>query len=252
MSASLFAQAMREFFHHHHAWPGQFFEEQLAKVYSKFLEPGNVALDIGAHTGYHSTRILEGIGPRGAIYCIEPLPEIFEMLSCNLKPYGNATLVNGVLSDREGELSFQRAIGIPGESGLRERQRYDLPNVTTETITVKSTTLDRFTQSFSRLDYIKIDTEGAELTILSAAERVLKVLRPIVSVEWGCDTYLSYGHEAASLFRFARANDYSVFDLFSNMVCSEREWIEVTDRAGWDFILVPDEKLAWYIYRLNA
>ncbi len=251
MSASLFAQAMREFFHHHRAWPVDFFEQQLSNTYSRFLEPGNVVFDVGAHTGYHAIRVLEQIGETGEVYCFEPLPEIFEQLNTNLSRFKNARLFNGVLSDTIGKLSFERAIGLPGESGLRKRQRYDLPDIRTETLIVQSTTLDDMTTGIKRLDYIKIDTEGAELTILAGGKRTLLELRPVVSVEWGSDTYLSYGHTAASLFDFSRQHGYSIFDLFGNIISSRRQWLEVSDRAAWDFILVPDEKLSWYIYKVN-
>lgn len=252
MSASLFAQAMREFFHHHHAWPAQYFEERLAQIYRNVLEPGDIAIDIGAHTGYHASRMLDAVGETGHVVCIEPLPEIFQQLTENLAGYSNATLFNGVVSDVEGEVTFQRAVGLPGESGLKERKRYDKPGTTTETITVRSTTLDDVAALLDKVNFIKIDTEGAELTILSSGPGTLARVRPIVSVEWGSDTYLPYGHHAGSLFEFARAHQYTIVDLFSNMICSAREWSEVSDRASWDFILVPDEKLAWYMYRQNA
>lgn len=83
MSASLFAQATREFFHHHSAWPAQFYEDQLAITYSKILDPGDYAIDIGAHTGFHSKKILESMGTTGKLTCVEPLPEIFESLKEN-------------------------------------------------------------------------------------------------------------------------------------------------------------------------
>lgn len=80
----------------------------------------------------------------------------------------------------------------------------------------------------------------------------MRDLRPVISVEWGSDTYAPYGHEARDLFAFARGRGYSLFDLFANMVGSEREWLEVTDRGSWDYILVPDEKVAWFIYAQNS
>ena len=157
-----------------------------------------------------------------------------------------------MLSDTVGEVSFTRAVGLPGESGLRERRRYALPDTKLETLTVDSRSIDDFVSPGEPLKYIKIDTEGAELTILQSSGRVMQDFRPVISVEWGSDTYIPYGHKPEDLFRFARSRSYSIFDLFVNMVGSEREWMEVTDRGAWDFLLVPDEKIAWYVYAQNG
>lgn len=253
MSASLFAQATRELFHHHSAWPAQFFEDRLAITYSKILEPGDNAIDVGAHTGFHAKQILDRIGEAGKLTCVEPLPEIFKILTANLKDRpGNIVLFNGVLSDTLGEVTFTRAIGLPGESGLRQRRQYAIPDTKIEEITVESRSIDEFLSPDEPLKYIKIDTEGAELTILNSSKTVMQQLRPVISVEWGSDTYLPYNHKAEDLYRLARSRQYSIFDLFVNMVGSEREWLEVSDRGSWDFLLVPDEKIAWYVYSQNA
>lgn len=165
MSASLFAQAMREFFHHHGAWPAAYYEERLAKVYSKILDPGDRAVDVGAHSGFHATRILDCIGPSGHLICVEPLPEIFSQLQENLKgPSDNVTFFNGVLSnENNSNISFQRAVGLPGESGLKERARYGVPGTKTETLSVQSKRLDDIVSDHNALKYIKIDTEGESL-----------------------------------------------------------------------------------------
>ena len=253
MSASLFAQATRELFHHHGAWPAQYYEDRLASTYAKILKSGDCAIDVGAHTGFHAERIHDCIGSTGKLTCIEPLPEIFSQLEANFqKRAGDITLFNGVLSNTEGKCTFHRAVGVPGESGLRERQRYNVPGTQTEMITVELRRIDDLIAPGDPLKYVKIDTEGAELTILKSSQRIMHDIRPVVSVEWGSDTYAPYDHTAWDLFRFARSRGYSIFDLFVNMIGSEREWLEVTDRGSWDFLLVPDEEIAWYVYAQNA
>ena len=249
MSASLFAQAMRELFHYHNAWPAQYYEERLAIIYGKWLRAGDHAIDVGAHNGFHASQILDCIGPNGQLTCVEPLPEIFAQLKAVL--HGrcqNVKFFNGALSSTEGKVTFRRAVGLPGESGLKERQRYGLPDIKVEEITVECRRLDDLAADCEALQYIKIDTEGAELTILESGAHIMAELRPVISVEWGSDTYVSYGHSARDLFVFARSRGYSVFDLFINMVRSEREWLEVSDRASWDYVLVPDEKVAAFVY----
>jgi FkbM family methyltransferase len=248
ISASLFSQAVRELFFRFDAWPPSFFEDRLAEVYAAVLGPGGVALDIGAHSGVHSQRFADIIGPEGTLIAVEPLPEVFTLLEESLGGTKcKKILFQGVVGPLVGKTEFLKAHGNLGESGLHARLRYD-GTVRLESIEVESVTLEEICRRLDRLDFIKIDTEGAELSILESGRSALNKFRPFVSVEWGVDTYGAYGHVSSDLWGFARENFYSISDLFLNIVKSKSEWLEVSDRAGWDFILVPDEKLAEFLY----
>lgn len=244
---------MREFFHRHQAWPASFFEEQLALTYSKILTQGDSVVDVGAHTGFHSQRFSSLIGSSGHLVCVEPIPEIHRQLQRNmLEAEARVEFFEGVLSDRPGTLDFLHVPENPGESGLKERKKYGVPEVSFQRLSVIASTLDDIAANKPNLRFVKIDTEGAELSVLAGATRVLAGQRPVISVEWGYDTYSSFGHQAIDLWNFARQNSYSLFDLFTNMVTSAEDWRDVSDRGSWDFIMVPDEKIAWYVYSLAA
>ena len=45
-----------------------------------------------------------------------------------------------------------------------------------------TTSIDRFAASFSRLDFLKMDTEGYEANILRGAENTIKKFKPVITM----------------------------------------------------------------------
>ncbi len=54
-------------------------------------------------------------------------------------------------------------------------------------INVSTTTLDDDLADIGRLDWIKIDTEGAEIEILKGARKLIEKFNPKILVEWHAD-----------------------------------------------------------------
>ena len=60
------------------------------------LKPGMVVADVGAGTGYYSSRMALRIGPRGTVYAVDVQPEMIDILRLQMKQRG-ATNVEPVL-----------------------------------------------------------------------------------------------------------------------------------------------------------
>ena len=77
--------------------------ERDALMAKQLVSPGDSVLDIGANIGQYS-RLLSGwVGPAGRVYAFEPIPQIFDFLSNNVRKLGlsNIELLNFALSDEE-------------------------------------------------------------------------------------------------------------------------------------------------------
>jgi FkbM family methyltransferase len=136
-----------------------------------------VFLDIGAYDGETLSNTLffeESMGWTGL--CVEPLPSAFAKLKARRK----AVCENTSIADFEGEAEFLEADDVHGEnermfSGLvatfdaRQVQRIEAMKQNQSRRVVKvtklSTLLDK--HRLYDIDYCSIDTEGAELAILS-------------------------------------------------------------------------------------
>jgi hypothetical protein len=92
------------------------------------------------------------------------------------------------------------------------------------------------------LDYIKIDTEGAEVDIITGGLASIRKFRPILSIEYGEAGYAAYGKQRTTLYDLMTGLDYRLFDLLGNEIPCAEEWDQCVDNFYWDFYAVPAER----------
>jgi ubiquinone/menaquinone biosynthesis C-methylase UbiE len=65
------------------------------------IQPGSVVADIGAGSGYFTTRLAGRVGPTGRVYAVDIQPEMLRLLGLRLKADNltNVTLVQGQIDD---------------------------------------------------------------------------------------------------------------------------------------------------------
>lgn len=116
------------------------------------LKPGDVFDDIGANVGFLSLLGAKLIGPKGHVYCFEPLPSILPLLARNLDQNGfsNYAIIEAAVSDRSGTASLATDRGD---------LRATLTPNTASMIDVSLVTLDELDLPTATL--IKIDVESA-------------------------------------------------------------------------------------------
>ncbi len=215
----------------------------LEQGYRRFLTPESCVLDVGGHAGRHALVFIDEIGCR-QVTIFEPLPQQRQQLERRFARNPRVRVLPFALSSESGRRDFIVNQAAPEESGLRERLYNDPGTKRLQTIAVEVSTLDALgDQLGERIDYIKIDTEGAEIDILRGAARTLARHQPIVSVEYGLSSYRAYGHDRMTLYETATELGYRLCDLFGNPFDRE-QWDNVVDRFYWDYYLVPDDRAA--------
>lgn len=150
----------------------------------QFLTPGGVFLDIGGNTGIYTmkaARFLAASG--GTVLVVEPLPEMLAMLAHNVQANGfaNVRLRSFCLGAGAGVAELWRNFHRPASFSLVRRD---------EQAASQSTLVFPLDQVFpleglGRLDYVKIDVEGAESQVLAGARETFKKFRPIIQLETG-------------------------------------------------------------------
>jgi FkbM family methyltransferase len=218
------------------------YESILEADYRRFLGPGGVVADVGAHLGRHTRALASIVGREGLVLAFEPLPAEFAALQQLAAELPQVRPRRLALADGAGRREFVHAAGTPSESGLRQRAFNAPGEARPTTIVVEVSTLDRCCASLPRLDYVKMDIEGGEIDCLAGARETLARLRPIVSVEYGAAGYSAYGHERGTLFSLAASLGYSVVDLLGNPIDSLELWERACDNVYWDYLLVPRER----------
>jgi FkbM family methyltransferase len=141
--------------------------------YDKVFSPqeGDVVIDVGAHIGAFAVKAAQKIGKHGKVIAVEPNAENYSMLKTNreLNKLANIIPVNAALSDHDGEAFLYSWIGHSGGFSIIEHHSQDR-------VKVPLFTIDKLTSklAYDKIDFLKIDAEGAELEILRGAAIILK------------------------------------------------------------------------------
>ena len=63
-------------------------EEKPERVLAELeLKPGMIVADVGAGSGYYSSRMAERVGPSGAVYAVDVQPEMIDILRLQMKQH---------------------------------------------------------------------------------------------------------------------------------------------------------------------
>lgn len=217
------------------------YESLLERHYKKWIAPGDTVIDIGAHKGRHLAEFIRCVGPSGRVFGFEPLPFQFSHLQKTFRER-NVHLENVALSDKSGVSTFTFAQGCPEESGLRPRI-YNVPQAADPTeINVRTAMLDEFIDEFWSINFIKMDIEGGEIDCLHGSSEILHKFRPLVSVEYGFQSYSVYGNTSSTLYELAKSHDYILYDIFLNSLADKSVWDTAVDSIYYDYFMVPKER----------
>mgnify|MGYP006091446897 FL=1 len=152
--------------------------EPLLQNYHNLLKKNDVVLDIGANQGIYSLAFAKLIGENGKVIAIEPFKQMNNYFKDNIRLNGfqNIEIIEKVVSDNIGYEEIDFGSGIVSASIVRNFKNSVKQKV-------ESTTVDEICKNLDRLDFIKIDIEGAELKALKGAEKTLNNHKPKLSLE---------------------------------------------------------------------
>lgn len=187
-----------------------------------FLGPGQVFVDVGANVGVYTVKAAKEVGNDGLVIAIEPFIETALRLSHNVRANGfsNVRIRNFCIGHDTHQTRLYLNQGKPNSFGL-------VPKGNAESISVLSVSLDDLCrwENLKRLDYLKIDAEGAEAAVLEGGQEAIRRFRPIVQVEVTiCDSSLSLNYR-----RFSAPNSMNnVFIPAENVKA-----VETAMKLGW-------------------
>jgi len=156
-----------------------------------------VVFDVGANLGYFSMIAGRLVGEGGRIICVEPDPRVVEVLRKNVGVNGlkHATVVQAAAYNSSGEVSLGCAPATSWSGIYYERPM--------KRITVRALTLDSLCArlGLDRVDFVKIDVEGAESVVIKGMSEILVRYRPQILLELHGNYSGSQVHPAVELLR---------------------------------------------------
>ncbi len=217
-------------------------------IFEKLLLQSHNFIDIGANTGYYT--LLAGVkNPSMQVYAFEPAsgPYFFLEKNIRINNLNNVKAYPLALSNKKGEIDFfeidnsenySSKFNLAGTGSLKEEKIVSQNHVTRK---VQTTLLDDWVaaEKLTKLDLIKIDTEGTEHLILQGSDQVLRVLAPIII----CETLFHVIEE--ELEKIMSLYDYRFFNYRQGKLYETKTLIRETDNGFRDCFFVPAKKVSW-------
>jgi FkbM family methyltransferase len=161
------------------------YEPHVTAVFRDRLRPGMHVLDIGANIGYYTMLSASLVGPSGSVTAVEPNPTSVKLLEASRRAnsFGNVSVLQMAAGRELGLLVMHGSHGNVMTSAAP-----DDPVSLMNSTTVPSLRMDDLVPRDKKIDFVKIDVEGAEYNALLGASELIKRCHPTVVSEFSPST----------------------------------------------------------------
>lgn len=178
---------------------------------SRLVAKGDTAVDVGANIGYYLLLLARLVGSGGKVVAVEPSPENLPELKRNIaeNKLKNVELHEVAAGSERGTVGFM--------SGINGR-------ITTATADVNQVPLMPLGDIIgTRVDFLKMDVEGAEGRALAGARELVRRWHPVIFVEVHPHMLGAYGDTARGVVEWLRA-EYDSVEFYENVESRLSAW----------------------------
>ncbi|MEH2150759.1 FkbM family methyltransferase [Nostoc sp.] len=233
--------------------------EQL--LVSKIVRAGMMVFDIGANIGDYSILFSKLVGVYGKVYSFEPTLSTFNKLKVrltnskcnNVYPFQEAVYSDNAqieFNEFSEDFSAWNSIGRPQMLDPQGSGKY-VPIVNTEI--VETITLDSFCKNndIKKIDYLKIDVEGAEIDVLQGATELL-IKKDIYFIQFEISQKMLEGlnRNAQSTFDILNEHGYECHRISRNGDIGEK--VTNSDSFYENYIAFPSLPIHFFTIVLNG
>ena len=183
------------------------FETELVK---KEIKPGDVVLDIGANIGYYTLIFAKLVGENGRVFAFEPDPTNFALLKRNVEinGYKNVVLIQKAVSNKSGKLRLYLSENNKGDHRIynsHDGRKF---------IDIESVKLDDYFNHNVKIDFIKMDIQGAEGGAIQGMSKLLEknVSVKIISEFWPAGLK-RFGIEPIAYLKLLLRHGFKLYEL---------------------------------------
>lgn len=148
-------------------------DRQERRLFATLIKPGMVVVDVGANIGIYTRFFCDLVGPSGQVHAFEPAPDNYSKLNANIAGRPNAIVNHAAVGAEVGTIK----LFVSPDLNVDHRT-FDSGDGRA-TIDVSLVSLDDYFPVAQRIDFIKIDVQGYELSVLKGAQRILTENRDI-------------------------------------------------------------------------
>jgi FkbM family methyltransferase len=205
---------LHSFRHRSYWYYGKKRECKTMQIFSEIIRPGDFVVELGGHIGYLAVYFAHLVGPQGKVLVFEPGPNNLPYVRRNVASYKNTTVVPKAVSDFDG----QGQLYIENLTGANDTLCKDFPSLVgnlracgisglkSSTIPIECITLDSVFREtdLPRPSVVKIDVEGAELSVLRGMDDLLR--RDDVAI------MIEVTQDRAEVYRLLEERGYVLFN----------------------------------------
>jgi len=148
------------------------------------LKQGNIVLDIGSFIGLSSMIFSKKFGEEGKVYAIEPVMHNVIRKNIEENNINNVYVIPKAIGNEVGKTEIEIS-DYGGDASITRRE--STKDYYKKKKIIELTTLDFLVKELEleRIDFIKMDIEGAEELAIRGADNIIKQFRP----KWSISSY---------------------------------------------------------------
>ena len=203
-------------------------------ILKKYVKKGQTVCDVGANIGLFTLELARAVGSEGCVTAFEPDPNNFALLNKNIQAngYKNVTLIQKAVSKSDGDTRLYCDSAHHGNHCIYN------PNDGRSFIEVQTTSLDNYYKEREKIDFIKIDVEGAECLVFEGMENIVKNNPDLTILSEFCPFLLEKAGFSSQ--RFVKWASLFKFNLFSVLDESHIDISSVRGKAYVNLLLMRD------------
>lgn len=222
------------------------YDQSMTSFMKKHIAKGDYCWDIGTERGWFTLLMAKLVGKGGCVDAFEAFPPNYNKLLKNIE-LNEFTWINPfnlAISAKNELMHF-----VPPSNDVTNRLSYlnDCSGVgyltdskKLNSIEIQSITLDQHADNvgLKRLDFIKLDIEGAEVAALKGAKQTLAKLKPKIAIEYNYGTAIRASTTIEELDDLLDCYGYDRFIYNGNLV--------KLNLANWEGL--PDDHKVFNVY----
>jgi len=215
-----------------------YWEMGLTMHIARHVRAGMAAVDVGANFGYYTVLLAALVGDSGHVLAIEPAPEAAEMLRRSVALNGFERFTT-VIEAAAGTGEAPHALLFVPEREPKNAQIVASPDgldhIPGTVHRVAQSPIDALAADKRRIDFVKIDAEGAEEAVIAGMLATLRRDRPLLVLEFNAARARDPGALLATLCAIYGQPRY--LDLHGNVLETTPERL-LRERFATDWLLV--------------
>lgn len=182
-------------------------DRKVAALIQRCVDPGDVALDVGANLGVTSLLLARRVAPYGKVHAFEPSPTALAFLERTLARNADAPIVLQKIG--LGATSRQGELHVPAGNAGAATMLAENAVAGSETYSIYVGTASEYIRrmGITQIKFMKIDVEGLEEEVLLGLFDEPRAIRPSFIL------FETNSGQDNSAFRLLREHDYEIWGI---------------------------------------